>query len=304
MPETKDTKNKEFYVSVVIPVFNDFKRLHSCLSALESQTYARDMYEVIVVDNGSTDDISQIVQEHPKVKFYNEPKRGSYAARNKGIANSKADIIAFTDSDCIPSSDWLEMGVKTLRENPECGLIGGKIELFYNNPLKLTAVELWESVMAFDQKRYTEHNYAATANVFTFRKVICKVGEFNSELLSSGDQEWGKRVAASGYKILYAEEVKVFHPARRTLREFYSKRTRIISGHYKLNLIDSSSKALLMNTINPVIRINHFLFHPKLREINGRTNKLKVVFVMLFNSYIEVWQILRCKLKDWLKNIF
>ncbi len=299
MIETTDNQNYKFFVSVIIPVFNDSKRLALCLLALENQSHPRNLYEIVVVDNGSTDDISQTMQKYSNVKFCYESKRGSYTARNTGIANSTGDIVAFTDSDCIPATNWLEMGVKSLCGDPKCGLIGGKIELFYNNPSKLSAVELWESLVAFNQKSYVNNKYAATANAFTFRSVINEVGNFNKELVSSGDVEWGRRVFASGYNLIYSDNTVVYHPARRTFKEFYTKETRIVSGHYKLNLIDCSTKALLLESIKPIITINRFLNDPNLKEIDGIMNKFKVVSVMVSRRYIRVWQVLKLKFSEW-----
>src|SRR5690606_35890511 len=100
-------------------------------------------------DNGSSPPIDEIVSEFSHAKLVIEPKRGSYAARNKGIATAKGDIFAFTDSDCIPEFDWLEKGVTHLQNCPECGLVGGQVKVFpkTKNP---TGVELFEMLYAFD----------------------------------------------------------------------------------------------------------------------------------------------------------
>jgi glycosyltransferase involved in cell wall biosynthesis len=296
---TNNAKNQsqEHFVSVIIPVFNDSKRLELCLSALENQSYPENLYEVIVVDNGSNDNPEKIINCHKNVKLSQESRRGSYAARNKGISVAKGSIIAFTDSDCIPESDWIEMGVKNLSGIPNCGLLGGKIELFFADPSKPTGVELWESLVAFQQHKYIDiRKYAATANAFTFRSVIGKVGDFNAELLSSGDREWGNRVHSSGYKLIYSDNTIVGHPARRTLKELYSKHKRIITGHYKLNLTDSSVKTLLAESVLPVSSMMRLMKYSKFRQIDGPINKGKVLFIFVFMRYLRVWQRLRLKL--------
>jgi len=290
-------QSQEHFVSVVIPVFNDNKRLELCLSALDNQSYSENLYEVIVVDNGSKDIPAKTINSHKNVKLAQESRRGSYAARNKGLSIAKGSIIAFTDSDCIPESDWIEMGVKNLSGIPNCGLLGGKIELFFADPSKPTGVELWESLVAFQQHKYIDiRKYAATANAFTFRSVIGKVGDFNAELLSSGDREWGNRIHSSGYKLIYSDNTIVGHPARRTLKELYSKHKRIITGHYKLNLTDSSVKTLLAESVPPVSSMMRLMKYSKFRQIDGTINKCKVLFVFVFMRYLRVWQRLRLKL--------
>ena len=87
------------FVSVIIPVFNDAERLKICLTALEKQTYPQDYYEVIVVDNGSDENLENVVKQFTQAKLAYYPELGSYAARNHGIALAKGEILAFTDAD-------------------------------------------------------------------------------------------------------------------------------------------------------------------------------------------------------------
>src|SRR5262245_5241730 len=132
-------------VSVIIPVYNDIARLAVCLDALAQQSYPADRLEIIVVDNGSTPPVAQaLAQQYPRVTFAHEPTPGSYAARNRGIQLATGTVIAFTDSDCIPSPDWIESGAAALSGTPHCGLAAGRIDMFYVNPERPSAVELYE----------------------------------------------------------------------------------------------------------------------------------------------------------------
>src|ERR1041385_9155423 len=108
-------------VSVVIPVLGDAERLALCLDALDRQTLPANRFEVIVVDNASDRDeaIAAVVAEHaPRFRLLHEPRPGSYAARNRAIADARGTIIAFTDADCIPRPDWLERGIAALHAAP------------------------------------------------------------------------------------------------------------------------------------------------------------------------------------------
>lgn len=172
------------FISVIIPVLNDSERLEICLNALEQQTYPKDLYEVIVVDNGSTENLEVLVNKFTQASFTCETQVGSYAARNKGISIARGEVLAFTDSDCIPDPNWLETGVKHLLSVPNCGLVAGKIEMFFkdSNP---TSVELYDSSTFLQQKKYVEEDkYGTTANLFTFKKVFEDIGYFNDELKS------------------------------------------------------------------------------------------------------------------------
>ena len=95
------------YISVIIPVYNDSQRLQLCLAALENQSYPKDSYEVIVIDNNSTDNVKKIVNNCSQAIYAFKKTKGSYAARNKGISLARGEVLAFTDSDCIPTHHWL-----------------------------------------------------------------------------------------------------------------------------------------------------------------------------------------------------
>lgn len=222
------------FVSVIIPVYNDARRLKICLAALEQQTYPSHRYEVIVVDNGSDpeEDVTDLVRSFDHVILSQELTPGSYAARNKGLTLAKGEIIAFTDSDCIPSSDWLEHGVQHLTDYPDCGLVAGRIDMFAQQPEQATAIEMYDQVVVgFPQEMLINtYKVAMTANVFTRRSVIEDIGNFRADLRSSGDGEWTQRVYSAGYGHRYVASACVAHPARATLKELTTRVARYTGG--------------------------------------------------------------------------
>ncbi len=222
------------FVSVIVPVYNDPERLAMCLTALQKQTHAKDSYEVIVVDNGSVEPIDPVVARFPQVAALRETRPGSFAARNLGLSVAKGEVIGFTDADCIPAVDWIETGVARLASAPGCGLIAGRVDLFFKNPARPTAAELYDMVMiGLPQQQFAEeYHFGATANVFTTRSVIDRVGPFDASLKSGGDNEWGRRVFAAGLPVVYADEVRVSHPARDSVREMIRKVVRVTGGHF------------------------------------------------------------------------
>ncbi|CAN5824327.1 hypothetical protein BH23CYA1_BH23CYA1_21190 [soil metagenome] len=225
------------FVSVIIPVFNDGERLKLCLTALAHQSYGLENFEIIVVDNGSNELelIKTTVLPYSNVTLAFEPTPGSYAARNTGLSLAKGEAIAFTDADCIPALDWLEKGIKRLLDTPNCGLVSGKIEIFPKDASCPTAVELFELTTAFPQAEHLEQmKYGATANLFTWDSVVQKVGNFDETLKSGGDLDWGIRVYEAGYQQVYAEEVRLKHPARFSFKEIRQKTIRLAGGHYDL----------------------------------------------------------------------
>lgn len=219
-------------VSVVVPVYNDVPALRRCLAALERQDYATDKVQVLVVDNASSDDVSVAVPKDPRFRLLHEARRGSYAARNTGVQAATGEVLAFTDSDCVPRSDWLRRGVAALSAEPRPDAIGGAIEIFFpHGPDPRTGPEHFEIRNEFQQRRYVEEwSFAATANVFVTREVFDRVGPFNPELKSGGDTDWGTRLVGSGGRLVFAPQVVVDHPARSSWRELGRKSVRVANG--------------------------------------------------------------------------
>ena len=226
-------RNKVPFVSVIIPVYNDVDRIENCLKALENQNYPKDRYEVIVVDNGSNENIEKVDGKYEHVRLLKESHPGSYAARNTGINSARGEILAFTDSDCVPSLEWLTKGVEALLSVPGCGQVGGNIVITFKDAGNPTIVEIYDSVTGFDVKWFLEDvHFAAGANNFIFKEAVNRVGLFNSTLKSGGDYELGRRIYAFGYKQVYSGEASVFHPARSTFKALFAKHLRIAGGDY------------------------------------------------------------------------
>src|SRR5262249_27311736 len=99
-------------VSVVVCTYNGGGTLEQCLRSLEALDYPD--YEVIVVDDGSTDDTRVILRRFPGVRAIHQPNRGLSAARNAGLHAATGEVIAYTDSDCFADPDWLTLLVRQL----------------------------------------------------------------------------------------------------------------------------------------------------------------------------------------------
>lgn len=296
------------YVSVIIPVYNERDKLRNCLEALTSQTYPESQYEIIVIDNNSEENIREIVSQFEQVILTHETTRGSYAARNKGISLAKGEILAFTDSDCIPDTSWLESGVSSLLSTPNCGLVGGKIEMFFQIPGKPNAIEVYDTIKNLQQKMYIEkHHYGATANIFTFKKMFDVVGYFDATLKSGGDCEWGRRVFSAGYVLLYADHCRVAHPARSSWKMLVQKTTRVLEGRYNLDLRDHqkhNKNNYLISNILPILWLIKPPFFFALRQasrysktyLKGITPKLNFLAVIIGMHYLRLWYTTKLKL--------
>lgn len=212
-----------------MPVHDDVDRLRACVAALLAQTHPD--FEVLVVDNASSQDVAAALPDDPRVTLLREPVPGSYAARNTGLASARGRVLAFTDADCLPEPTWLERAEAALDAEPAADLVGGAIELFYAGDRPRTAAELYEFRHGFPQERYLRvDRFAATANMVTRRSVVDRVGPFDARLRSRGDADFGQRVAAAGGLLRWAPDAVVRHPARPSSQELLEKFRRTSEG--------------------------------------------------------------------------
>ena len=210
-------------VSVIIPTYNDWDRLNKCLLSLSNQTYPHKRFEVIIINNNPLDYIPDEIKKY-NYSIFTESAVGSYAARNTGISFSKGDILAFTDSDCIPDTFWIERAINKFNEG--CERIAGHIDIIPMN-VNPNIAELYDMTFGFDQQISAMNGLSVTANMFARKSLFDEYGKFNSSLFSGGDTEWSRRVYSKGVSINYGPEVIVRHPARKSLKELFNKRYRV-----------------------------------------------------------------------------
>jgi glycosyltransferase involved in cell wall biosynthesis len=278
-------------VSVIIAVYNDPIRLRRCLQALERQTYRPDKYEVIVVDNGSDESIEPIVAEFRQARSSSETTQpGPAVARNKGVALSTGKIVAFTDADCIPAPDWIEQGVAKLQSIPNCGIVGGRIQMFFEDPDHPTMAELYDSIMHLNQKLYIEQfGFSATANLFTYKSLFEEAGNFATNLVMSDDKEWSQRVASLGYRLIYADEVLVEHLARSSVHQLRQPERRAVqrklrvrqkTGRPRFFMID---REFLTGFVPPVLTIRRLKHQYALTFLE----QMRILFIWGELKYID-----------------
>lgn len=268
------------FISVIIPTYNNNTELRLCLASLDAQSIGKDAFEVVVVDNGSKTPASEITQLFPFCRCVQESKPGSYNARNTGVEYAKGDILAFTDADCLPHSDWLKNSHRLMAQNPNWQAIGGDIEVTLSETPN--SAEIYESIFSLKQRVYvTELGFAATANLIVRRDAFDATGHFDGGLLSGGDYDWSRRYAMAGGQLHFAPDVLVRHPARASYRGLVKKRRRVIGGR---RLVDG-----------------RYPNHSSQRTINqqyGASQNLKLLMNSATEhvSLLRSWQVLAMKL--------
>jgi len=210
-------------ISVVIPHLNQPEALEVCLSSLDTQSLGRNLFEIIVVDNGSVSIPEDIVANHPGTRMLRESQAGPGPARNLGVRSAKGEIIAFIDADCRARSNWLSNALQAVRSSLEGTILGGDVRVWRDRGNTFTGIEAFEAVFEYRFKFFIEqHGYCGTGNLVVRRSDYEKVGPFAGIELAE-DVEWGQRARSAGLTFRYVPEMVVFHPARRSLHELYAK---------------------------------------------------------------------------------
>ena len=216
------------FVSVVVPCFNEERRIGRTLSALLAQSYPRQRYEIVVVDNGSTDDTRRVVAGHP-VRCLIETRRSSYAARNAAIEATSGDYLAFIDSDCVAEARWLESLVRCDRESGE-GLVAGRIELVPPlRPTRGSQLLALRFSSAVRRENAETRGAAAGGNLLVRREIFEEIGLFDVAV-SGADSAFTEAVARGGRKLVYADDAVVWHPGEISDAEYLRRSFRIHYG--------------------------------------------------------------------------
>lgn len=212
------------YISIVVPVYNAEKYIEMCIEALLSQSYPQEKYEIIMVDNNSTDRSFEIMKRYHNIQLLSENKQGSYAARNCGIHKAIGSIIAFTDADCIPDRNWLE-SIFTAAEADETKLVIGS-RTPANDSFMVTMLAAYENEKdshVFNGGIASQH-YGHTNNMAVKRELFERLGTFMER--DRGADSIFVRKAVDTYScdvVRYDPRVRVRHLEIDRIRTYYRK---------------------------------------------------------------------------------
>jgi cellulose synthase/poly-beta-1,6-N-acetylglucosamine synthase-like glycosyltransferase len=227
------------FVSVIVPVRDGESTIADCLDAILATDYPPDRREILVVDNGSTDLTPALIRARP-VTYLSEPRPGVSNARNRGIAESGGDILAFVDADCIVEPQWLTELVRPF-EDPEIGAVGGDLRHTPpSTPAERQAVRLLGDWQQFAIS--SNPAYPITANAAYRRDVIDRIGPFDPHLTRAQDVELGLRFhRGSDLRLAYAENATARHRNRSTQLGFFRQQ---LGWAYGAGLVGAKYEAM------------------------------------------------------------
>ena len=206
------------FVSVIVCSYNGARTLAACLDSLGKLNYPA--YEVILVDDGSTDDTAYVAAQFPQVRYIHQSNHGLSHARNTGAAAAKGEVLAYTDSDCMADADWLYYLIGTLVSGDYAG-VGG--------PNVTPPAENWIQACVAAAPGGPNHvlltdivaEHIPGCNMAFYRWAFEAVGGFDPEYRKAGDDvDFCWRVQQAGWVIAFSPTAIVWHYRRFTLRAF------------------------------------------------------------------------------------
>ena len=203
-------------ISVVIPVYNCADTIRTCLESIFAQSYPRNHFEVIVVDDGSTDETASVARalaaaSNERLTILSQANAGPAAARNAGIRAASGTIVAFTDADCVAAPNWLESLIHVFNQHPDVAGVGGPLD---NAAKSNTLVARY--LLAADFYRHRTRGgaveYLLTANAAFLRSALLDIGGFTERSQAwAEDADLSFRLVHSGYRLLLAQAGVVTH---------------------------------------------------------------------------------------------
>lgn len=231
-------------ITLAICTYNNCYLLDKTLATIEKQCVdAAITWSTLVIDNNSTDETQQLVQTYiqsrriPGLQYVLEKQQGLAYARRRAVTETKSELIAFIDDDCLLSPDWVEQAVAFCRNHPIAGAVGGRIELLWETPPDEFILQCKASLSAQDygdlptQLPSTGWTYLVGAGLLLRRKALESSGWIDSadlvdrcgsKLTSGGDIEIVLRIRKAGYQLWYNPAMQLQHyiPQRRMSVEY------------------------------------------------------------------------------------
>lgn len=214
------------FISIIVGTYNRAAKLSQCIDSLLAMSVPDSVgWELICVDNNSTDNTKQVIEKFATrsaipIHYVFKKSQGISHARNAGLKLARGDIIAVTDDDCIADPNWLKIVWEEFRSDPALSMLGGRIELYNKGDLPVSIRTIRERVAVTPERVFGIVN---GCNLAFHKRTISKIGLYDTALgpgtsiPAAEDWDFIWRVLKAGFKIGYSPDALVYHDhGRRT----------------------------------------------------------------------------------------
>jgi len=230
-------------------MYNSEKTISNTIKALLKQNYPKKKYEIILVDDGSTDKTLETVYKFP-VKIIKLKHKGPANARNVGVRKSKGDIVLFTDADCLPGKNWIKNMVKPFKDKKVAGISGTYKTLNKNSLIaRFLGYEIQYRHEKMKKNKYID--FIGTFSAGYRKSVFLKAGGFDTSFpMSSGeDPELSYRISKK-HKLIFQPSAFVYHSHPDTLSKFlHQKFWRV---YWRFLMYRKHKKKMLGDSYTPI----------------------------------------------------
>jgi glycosyltransferase involved in cell wall biosynthesis len=248
-------------VSIIVPAFNAGNRISSCVKALCAQADTANA-EILVVNDGSSDNTAEVVRRFPNVRLIDQANAGPAVARNRGAFEARGKILVFTDDDCVPATGWLDA---MLRPFQDPGVVAAK---------GVYRTRQHELIARFVQSEYEDRyrlmkgldsiDFIDTYSAAFRRDRFLEMDGFDQDfpLACAEDAELSYRMSARGWTMKFAPEAVVYHSHPRTLSEYLRKKYKF--AFWRVRAVRSNPRKVLKDSHTPQLMKVQTLFAPAL----------------------------------------
>ena len=248
-------------ISIIIPTFNGASRIGNCLDALLKQTPGRDV-DILVVNDGSTDNTAEVVRGYPGVRLINQRNAGPAAARNRGALEARGTLLLFTDDDCVPTPDWLDAMLKPF-DDPE--VVGAK-GIYRTRQKRLAA--RFVQIEYEDRYRLMAHldciDFIDTYSAAFRRDRFLEMAGYDISfpVACSEDIELSYRMSARGWKMKFVPAAIVYHTHPDTFSRYLKKKYKF--AFWRVLAVRKNPSKGMKDSHTPQIMKLQLLFAPAL----------------------------------------
>ncbi|MFQ5963106.1 MAG: glycosyltransferase [Candidatus Scalinduaceae bacterium] len=235
-------------ISVIVPVYNGEKTIESCIKSLQNQSCPNETYEIIVVDDGSTDSSPNIL-EGLGIRFITQPNRGPATARNRGAQIAKGNILLFTDADCVADKRWIEEMVRPF-SNPEIVGVKGSYKTLQKELIARFAQAEFEERYRL-QKRFEFIDFVDSYSAGFRKDVFFEIGGFDESfpLPDHEDVDLSYRLSRAGKKMVFNPKAFIYHQHPNSLIRYL--RIKFRRAFWRMVVYKRYPEKILKDTYTP-----------------------------------------------------